>query len=117
METKPKKPKNTALVDVTLEVQRNKIRELESDLVAARRHLAERENLHHGLERRAASAEASSEALFNAVRILADVIPPDTARGRKARQEARVLLEEKKITPPSTLGSSRVRKRRRRRLS
>lgn len=113
MEAKPKK--STTLSEVTLSVQRKRINELESELLSVRRSLAEHENKHHGLERRAVSAEENSEALFNAVRILADVIPPDTAQGRRARQEARVLLEAKKITPPSTLGSSRARKTRRRR--
>lgn len=105
-----RRPKTQNLVEVTLTLLRKKLEEAEHKLKAAETALAARENEHLKLERRANSAEAQMEACFNAIRILASVIPPMTAQGRKVRAEARQALEEHKVTPPSTLGSSRDRK-------
>jgi hypothetical protein len=49
-----------------------------------------------------------------AVRVLAKVVSSKTADGRRARAEARQLLEERGIRPPGTLGASRKRRKRRR---
>ena len=110
---KAKKKKRHDLVETTLTVLRNELENVESKLRATETSLAAKENNQHRLERRANSAEEQVEALFDAVRVLAKAIPPDTALGRKVRQEARVLLEARKITPPSTLGSSRNRGKKR----
>lgn len=110
---KKKRKKSENLVDTTLSVLRGEVERLESKLRGVERELAAQENLHSKLERRANSAEESAEVLLEAVRVLAKAIPPDTAQGRRVRQEARVLLEAKKITPPSSLGSSRNRPKKR----
>lgn len=110
---KPKKKKRHDLAETTLAVLRNELENVESKLRAAETSLAARENNHHRLERRANAAEEHAETLFEAVRVLSKAIPPDTAQGRKVRQDARVLLEKCKITPPSSLGSSRNRGKKR----
>ena len=97
------------LEESTLSVMRAEISRLESRVRSAEQNLASNENEHTRLERRASSAEEAAETLFNAIRVLASAIPSTTAQGRKVRQEARVILERKKITPPSSLGSSRNR--------
>ena len=112
-QSKKRKKRDQSLQEVTIGVLRGEVERLESKLRAAERNLAEKENEHLSLERRANSAEAQVEAMFDSIRILAASIPPDTAVGRKARQEARVKLEALNITPPSSLGSSRNRPRRR----
>lgn len=106
---KRRKKKSNDLMESTLSVMREELERVESKLRGVERELAAQENLHSKLERRANAAEEVAEVMLNAVRILAKAIPPDTAQGRKVRQDARLLLEEKKITPPSTLGSSRNR--------
>ena len=105
---RPKKKVKT-LEESTLAVMRGELNRLESKVRSTEQNLAAKENEHSRLERRANSAEAEAEALFNAVRVLASAIPSTTAQGRKVRQEARVILEKKGITPPSSLGSSRNR--------
>lgn len=92
-------------------VLKNEIDRLETRLRSVEKGLAEKENEHLRLERRATSAEGQVEAMFDAVRILAKAVPSETALGRRVRQEARVRLEAQKITPPGTLGSSRNRPR------
>jgi hypothetical protein len=104
-----KRKREQSLQDTTITVLKNEIERLETKLTSAERALAEKENLHLRLERRVTSAENQAEAMFDAVRILAKAVPSDTALGRRVRQEARVRLEDGKITPPSTLGSSRNR--------
>lgn len=90
---------------------RAELEKVGSSLRAAERCLAEKENDQLRLERRVTSSEAQAEVMFDTIRILAKAIPPDTATGRRVRQEARTHLEAHKITPPSSLGSSRNRPR------
>jgi uncharacterized Rmd1/YagE family protein len=59
--------------------------------------------------------EAAIDNAMLAVRILAKAVSSKTATGKKARAEARQLLEERGLRPPGTLGSSRVKRRRRKR--
>lgn len=65
------------------------------------------------LERAARSATADADALLEAVSVLAGGISSDRKEGRRVRAAARKLLESRRVTPPSTLGSSRKRARRR----
>ena len=55
------------------------------------------------------------DAALLAVRVLAKAVSSKTADGRRARAEARRLLEERGVRPPGTLGASRTRRKRRRR--
>jgi hypothetical protein len=110
---KPRKKKTQTFVDTAMGVVRAELERTESRLWSTERDLAARENEHARLERRTNAAEAEATALLDAIRILASGIPPDTAQGRRIRQEARQLLESKKISPPSTLGSSRNRGKKR----
>lgn len=96
--------KGTAVV-----VLRSKVAELETEINALKVNLAFHENQHLKLERGKTSAEEHAEILFNACRILADAVTNSTSAGRRAREEARELMESNKIRPPSTLGSSRSR--------
>lgn len=75
--------------------------------------VAKLENQWLGLEQRACTAEDVREALYDAVRFLAEQVDSKTAKGRGARKRARNQLEGCGITPPGTLGSSRVCKKRR----
>jgi uncharacterized Rmd1/YagE family protein len=59
--------------------------------------------------------EAAIDNAMLAVRILAKAVSPKTAVGKKARADARQLLEERGLRPPGTLGSSRTKRRRRKR--
>ncbi len=77
--------------------------------------VAKLENQWVKLEQRALVAEDVREALYDAIRVLAEQVGSKTASGRKAREGARNLLERADITPPGTLGSSRVQKKKRKR--
>lgn len=105
---KVKKP--ALLATEVMEVQRKKIQELERDLAFESTRLGAAERIKFKYETRAIAAEASADALFEAVRILATRVENTTVADRKAREAARKLLEDKKIHPPSSLGSSRERK-------
>jgi hypothetical protein len=96
--------KGTAVV-----VLRSKLAELESEVRALKVSLAFHENWYLRLEREKTAADDHAEVLFNACRILAGALSNSTSAGRRAREEARELLESNKIHPPSTLGSSRAR--------
>ncbi len=74
--------------------------------------IIENANLKHKM--RVVHAEEDREALYDAVRVLASAVSNDTAIGRRARQEARKILETRRIQPPSALGASRVKKSKKR---
>lgn len=105
------KPKKPALLTIeVMEVQRGKIQELERQLVLESTRLGAAERAKFKYETRAIAAEENADVLFEAIRILATRVENTTVADRKAREEARKLLEDKKIHPPSSLGSSRERK-------
>lgn len=116
MVTKPKampanaKPKDSKLKKEMLEVLRGRNASLEFELKSLRPVLAAHENAKLKLQRVAAAAEADAEALFDAIRVLAAQVGSGDRPSRNAREEARSLLESRKITPPHTLGASRKRK-------
>lgn len=109
--TNKKRKSGDTLHETIISTQRKEIERLESKIRGNEQTIRTLENNQARLERRAVASEDDAEALLNATRVLAAVIPPDTAQGRKVRQEARQLLEKRKISPPSTLGSSRNRRR------
>ena len=90
-------------------VLKKKLTEAEAQVNALKTQLAFHENTHLKLERHKAAAENQAEILFNACRILASAVDNTTSVGRRAREEARELLESNKLRPPGALGSSRSR--------
>lgn len=104
----PEKDEYTQQVMTTL---RKDNRELEMKNRGLLSQVAKLENKRLKHEQRTAIAEYVREALFDAVRLLAEQVSSKTAKGRRARERARVVLEHKDITPPGTLGPSRVREK------
>jgi translation elongation factor EF-G len=118
-----KKRRERTLKDEMLEMLRLKNAELRKRNSSLERALREAENDRLKRVAVATKAEEDREALYNAVRVLSGVVPMDlelynVSQGRKARHEARKLLEQRKIPAPHTLGSARKaspRKKKRRR--
>lgn len=109
------KKKQKRLIDEVAEMLRDKNRQLELEVSALKTHLREAENNALRVESRVVRAEEERQALYDAVRVLAGQVSNTMASGRRARHEARKTLENHKIRPPSTLGSSRAQKRKTRR--
>lgn len=63
------------------------------------------------LARAARSAEVDADALLEALCELARAVSNTRRDGREARERARKVLEDRGIKPPSTLGSSRNRRK------
>lgn len=93
---------------------REENQELESKNRSLQSQVRRLENEALGFSQRVQSAESVRGALYDAVRVLAGALTNRTAQGRRAREVARAFLESSGITPPGTLGSSRKRKRRKR---
>ena len=113
-EIKKRKRKPFQFEEEVLKLLRKENKELEVKTRSLMRQVSALENDRLHIEGRTVVAEGRQEALFNALRILAEQVSKTTAKGRRARQEARKVLKDLKITPPVTLGSSRVRKKKRR---
>jgi hypothetical protein len=113
-DNQPKRRQKT-LTSEMVELLRSKNTALTKECNSLRNSLraAENELLH--FKSRTVRAEEDREAIFDAIRALSDVVSNDTMQGRRARQEARKLLETQKIRPPSALGSSRGTRIKRRR--
>lgn len=107
---------NRAFHTEVAQTLRSRIAVLESQTRALENTVRAHENAALTADRRVHTAEADREMLYIAVRVLAKAVPNTTVGGRKAREAARKLLESKGMKPPSTLGSSRERKKRRKRL-
>lgn len=115
-----KRRREKGLKDEMLEVLREKNAELRKANTSLQSALTRTENDRLRQTARAQKAEEDREALYDAVRVLSASMPNTTSQGRKARHDARKLLEQNKIPPPSTLGSSRQvesRKKKRRKRS
>ena len=100
--------KKAKLATELLQVLREKNRELEKQVRSATMSLHEAENNALVQESRANSAEKAITNLYSAVRVLADEVGNNTAQGRRVRHEARILLEQVKLTPPASLGKTRT---------
>jgi hypothetical protein len=90
-------------------ILREKNLEMSKQLRILEAKLASSENEQAKLLRTSVAATADAEALLGAVRVLSDMVESKTSPGRKARQDARQLIEQRGMQPPYTLGSSRVR--------
>lgn len=97
--------------DQVMSTLRKENRELESKNRSLLAQVAKLENNRLKHEQRTIVAEDVREALFGGARILAEQVSNKTAKGRRARDRARKLLERRGITPPGSLGSSRARKK------
>lgn len=96
-------------------VLRVKIKELSDKISALSTHVRSMENSKFLHTERADVAESKAITMYDAIRILAAEVPNNLARGRAIRQQVRAMLEENKISPPGTLGSSRNRAKKGRR--
>jgi cell division septum initiation protein DivIVA len=105
-----------SLRDNAFGVLRKRVQDYETQLLSLRKRVAQLENEEARINRRVVSAEADAEVLLEAVRVLAYQTPRETAGGSRARADARKLLESRKITPPHSLGASRQRVKRRKKL-
>jgi hypothetical protein len=109
------RPTGNKLFEETLTTLRVENKKLHSKNIALLTELKHHENNRLKWESRYTVAEDRQEALYDAIRVLAEQVSNRSANGRKAREAARKILEAKKISPPVTLGSSRQRKVKRRR--
>jgi hypothetical protein len=92
-----------------VQLLREENKELTKKVKRLQDHMGVMENNLLRKARQAMTAEDDREALYNAVRVLALVVPNTTGVSRKARKDARKLLEDRKLPTPHTLGSSRKR--------
>lgn len=111
-----KKPQTNTLLAEANTMLRIENRRLIIDLRRAKAVVAAAENQFLNISRVAFTAEIDREVLYDALRVLAENVDNKTAAGRNARQLARTMLEDKKIKPPSTLGTSRKRPNKKRSL-
>ncbi len=103
------KPEDDKFTHQVMSSLRKENRELEMRNRGLLSQLARLENNRLKHEQRTIVAEDARESLFDAVRVLAEQVSKKTARGKRARQRARLLLESRSISPPATLGGSRDR--------
>jgi hypothetical protein len=104
------------LADEAILVLRQKLKLNQQLLEQAQRRVRNHEFDMSAVEFARSAVFRGFEAVFHAVSILADRVKPKTVEDRAARMQARKLLEEAGIKPPSTLGSSRSRKPKKRRM-
>lgn len=105
------KPKSKTLVSDAIDLLREEVRSLEKERDALRLKALAHDKKVAELSRTARSATEDSEALLEVVSLFAQVITNGNREWRKVREKARKLLEDRGIPPPSTLGSSRNRKK------
>lgn len=103
------------LLEEVNDTLRERNRLLEAENSSVKKHLRTAENTMLIVESQMNSAVDTRQALYDAVRILAEQVDNKTAVGRRVRQEARKLLEGVKIRPPHALGSSRASPKRKKR--
>jgi ribosomal protein L19E len=109
--SKSSRRKSKDLKTQTIEMLRRKLRASEEERISVKARLRECENALGKFSRTAKAAEDELEAWMDAVRVLAEQVSNTTGAGRRARVEARQILEAKKIRPPHSLGTSRNRKK------
>lgn len=108
--SKTKKLKRT-LQDEAIDLLRKESDDLRRELRILRGLTLAHEKKEMILSRRANSAEEASEALLEAVSLFSRYVTGEKREGRKVREEARKILEDRGIPPPHTLGRSRERKK------
>ena len=92
-----------------VQLLRDENTELSSEVVALKATIRELEAGRLCYESLGVTAAEDREAVFFALSVLASRVGRSAVKDRKARTEARKVLESRGITPPSTLGKSRVR--------
>ena len=101
-----------SLPEAAEEVLRKRNRELQRQLATAKEQKSKADRDASRAELELDAVESAFTAFFFAVDRLAEEVTSKTMKGRVAREFARKALEEVGIRPPSTLGSSRQRKKR-----
>ena len=102
-----RRPRRSKLDVEVIDVLRDKNRELTKELASVNNQLIAEERAAVILQRRAVAAEREAVVLMDALRALATGAPNTTWAGREARKNARKVLEAACVRPPSTLGHSR----------
>jgi hypothetical protein len=110
------KPKPNKLLQETVQVLKEDLREVVAERDALRQKALSHDKLVAQLTRERQAAYANNDALIEAVFLLAECVTNDNYEGRTCRERVRKLLEAQGIPPPSTLGSSRNRPKRGKRL-
>lgn len=105
-----KAPKKT-LHEETIQLLREENERLERDLRLLRARVLTHDKKEAVRAREVRAATEDADVLFEAVSLLAQVVTNTRREERDMRERVRKLLEEHKIPPPSTLGSSRNRKK------
>ena len=102
MPTAPKKRPSKSLVDV---------KRLEKEVSALRLRALTHDRKEAASARTARAAAEDADALLEVVSLFAQTLTNEKSEWRKVRERARKLLEDRGIPPPSTLGSSRNRRK------
>lgn len=107
---KPRAPKKT-LHEEIVQMLKEDIEKLQSEVRMLRLRALSHDKKEMKLTREARSAEQDADVLLEAVADLARVVSNKRREERAVRERVRKLLEDHGIPPPSTLGSSRDRKK------
>ena len=100
----------SAIREDAIAVQREEIEELQGEVARLTNLLASTENRLVLEQSTSNGLRTDMETMMDVIRLLAGQLTNGLAAPRKARKDARRMLERRGITPPSTLGSSRERK-------
>ena len=101
---------NRAIKEEVIAVQREEIEELQAEIHRLEHLLAASEGKLALLQSGREGLKGDMLTMLNVIRLLAAQLTNGLSGPRKARREARKLLESRGLDPPSTLGSSRIRK-------
>ena len=105
-----KKPSKT-LVGDAVDLLREEIAGLEKELSALRLKALAHDRKEAASARTARAAAEDADILLEVVSLFAQTITNEKREWRKVREQARKLLEDRGIPPPTTLGSSRNRRK------
>lgn len=100
-------PPKRDLKDEAISMLREKVKKLEAEVLLREGQLRSTETALQREATRRSAAEDVASTYYEAIGVLAAVVPNTTRPEREARERARRYLESKKIRPPATLGSSR----------
>lgn len=103
--------KSKTLVGDAVDLLREEIAGLEKELSALRLKALTHDRKEAASARIARAAVEDADALLAAVSLFAQTLTNEKREWRKVREQARKLLEDRGIPPPSTLGSSRPRRK------
>src|SRR5262245_39259433 len=111
----PKVVPKKSLPDEAIQLLKEQKEALEKEVTALRLRVLTHDKKELRWSRAVRAAEEDAEVLLEAVSLLSRVVTNSRREEREVREQVRKLLEDHKIPPPSTLGSSRRRSKRSRR--